>query len=137
MFGSYSVINVIVLLNLLIAMMSNSYAMIDVSKWWSTESILNTDDLNFRVSGTLGHGMEICSNQIMDELFWRRRNFAAAIQHFAVRQMGYAFLQEKNTKTNSTRIDYSEQYLSEYNYESIHNQMFYFPQFLASQGRPR
>ncbi|XP_063538152.1 transient-receptor-potential-like protein [Cydia strobilella] len=28
MFGSYSVINVIVLLNLLIAMMSNSYAMI-------------------------------------------------------------------------------------------------------------
>lgn len=32
MFGSYSVINVIVLLNLLIAMMSNSYAMIDVRK---------------------------------------------------------------------------------------------------------
>lgn len=31
MFGSYSVINVIVLLNLLIAMMSNSYAMIEVS----------------------------------------------------------------------------------------------------------
>lgn len=31
MFGSYSVINVIVLLNLLIAMMSNSYAEIDVS----------------------------------------------------------------------------------------------------------
>lgn len=30
MFGSYCVINVIVLLNLLIAMMSNSYAMIDV-----------------------------------------------------------------------------------------------------------
>ncbi|XP_052861869.1 transient-receptor-potential-like protein [Anopheles cruzii] len=30
MFGSYSVINVIVLLNLLIAMMSNSYAMIDL-----------------------------------------------------------------------------------------------------------
>lgn len=30
MFGSYSVINVIVLLNLLIAMMSNSYAMIEV-----------------------------------------------------------------------------------------------------------
>lgn len=31
MFGSYCVINVIVLLNLLIAMMSNSYAMIEVS----------------------------------------------------------------------------------------------------------
>lgn len=31
MFGSYSVINVIVLLNLLIAMMSNSYAIIDVN----------------------------------------------------------------------------------------------------------
>lgn len=31
MFGSYSVINVIVLLNLLIAMMSNSYAAIVVS----------------------------------------------------------------------------------------------------------
>lgn len=33
MFGSYSVINVIVLLNLLIAMMSNSYAIIEVSYW--------------------------------------------------------------------------------------------------------
>lgn len=33
MFGSYSVINVIVLLNLLIAMMSNSYAMIDVNRY--------------------------------------------------------------------------------------------------------
>ncbi|CAH2235503.1 jg27831 [Pararge aegeria aegeria] len=32
MFGSYSVINVIVLLNLLIAMMSNSYAIIDAQK---------------------------------------------------------------------------------------------------------
>lgn len=32
MFGSYSVINVIVLLNLLIAMMSNSYAVIEVIK---------------------------------------------------------------------------------------------------------
>lgn len=31
MFGSYSVINVIVLLNLLIAMMSNSYAVIEVN----------------------------------------------------------------------------------------------------------
>lgn len=31
MFGSYSVINIIVLLNLLIAMMSNTYAIIDVS----------------------------------------------------------------------------------------------------------
>lgn len=31
MFGSYSVINVIVLLNLLIAMMSNSYATIEVT----------------------------------------------------------------------------------------------------------
>jgi transient receptor potential cation channel subfamily C member 4 len=31
MFGSYSVINVIVLLNLLIAMMSNSYAALVVS----------------------------------------------------------------------------------------------------------
>lgn len=31
MFGSYSVINVIVLLNLLIAMMSNSYAVIEVT----------------------------------------------------------------------------------------------------------
>lgn len=31
MFGSYSVINVIVLLNLLIAMMSNSYAIIEVT----------------------------------------------------------------------------------------------------------
>lgn len=53
--------------------------------------------------------MEIRSNKIMDELFRRRRNFAAAIQYFAVRQMDHSFLQEENTKTNSTRIDYSEQ----------------------------
>lgn len=33
MFGSYSVINIIVLLNMLIAMMSNSYQIISVSKW--------------------------------------------------------------------------------------------------------
>lgn len=32
MFGSYSVINIIVLLNMLIAMMSNSYQIISVSK---------------------------------------------------------------------------------------------------------
>lgn len=31
MFGSYSVINIIVLLNLLIAMMSNSYTVIEVN----------------------------------------------------------------------------------------------------------
>lgn len=45
MFGSYSVINVIVLLNLLIAMMSNSYAMIDVSRQrgehhWTVASLM-------------------------------------------------------------------------------------------------
>ncbi|CAL1272759.1 unnamed protein product, partial [Larinioides sclopetarius] len=33
MFGSYSVINVVVLLNLLIAMMSNSYNVISVSSY--------------------------------------------------------------------------------------------------------
>lgn len=32
MFGSYSMINIIVLLNMLIAMMSNSYAAIAVSR---------------------------------------------------------------------------------------------------------
>lgn len=35
MFGSYSVINIIVLLNMLIAMMSNSYQIISVSKIWN------------------------------------------------------------------------------------------------------
>lgn len=39
MFGSYCVINVIVLLNLLIAMMSNSYAMIDVSEKYFANNI--------------------------------------------------------------------------------------------------
>lgn len=45
MFGSYSVINVIVLLNLLIAMMSNSYAMIDVRKAMKIDTKLAKKDL--------------------------------------------------------------------------------------------
>jgi len=40
MFGSYSVINVIVLLNLLIAMMSTSYAMIEVRISWRHQTPL-------------------------------------------------------------------------------------------------
>lgn len=46
MFGSYSVINVIVLLNLLIAMMSNSYAMIDVSFSLSLEHFFSSLQIN-------------------------------------------------------------------------------------------
>lgn len=66
MFGSYSVINVIVLLNLLIAMMSNSYAMIDVSFGYLSLSVL----VNFLafLAGALGHRVEVRPHQAVDEL---------------------------------------------------------------------
>lgn len=48
MFGSYCVINVIVLLNLLIAMMSNSYAMIDVGLFYFSFSF-HICNLHFRL----------------------------------------------------------------------------------------
>lgn len=47
MFGSYSVINVVVLLNLLIAMMSNSYQVISVSPFilTSTKKLVTQEKL--------------------------------------------------------------------------------------------
>lgn len=45
MFGSYSVINIIVLLNMLIAMMSNSYQIISVS--FKTNRLINAPYLQF------------------------------------------------------------------------------------------
>lgn len=60
MFGSYSVINVIVLLNLLIAMMSNSYAMIDVICHISDGANVNSQQ-NF-LAGTFRYRMEIRPN---------------------------------------------------------------------------
>lgn len=45
MFGSYSVINIIVLLNMLIAMMSNSYQIISVS--FKTDRLINALYLQF------------------------------------------------------------------------------------------
>lgn len=59
MFGSYSVINVIVLLNLLIAMMSNSYAMIEVTLYIFGCLWISDNPCRF-LSGTFWHGMEIC-----------------------------------------------------------------------------
>lgn len=64
MFGSYSVINVIVLLNLLIAMMSNSYATIDVIKFMSLRSILIEVNFNRNFSQCLtrsGNLLELSS----------------------------------------------------------------------------
>lgn len=71
MFGSYSVINVIVLLNLLIAMMSNSYAVIEV-RFQIEVAMRDVNDLvndGIDAAGTLGYRMEIRENKVMDELF--------------------------------------------------------------------
>lgn len=80
MFGSYSVINVIVLLNLLIAMMSNSYAMITVSDFnlvyhsahtcmqFLSSFQFDTIYLRYSFTGTFRYRMEIRPNKTMDEL---------------------------------------------------------------------
>lgn len=57
MFGSYSVINVIVLLNLLIAMMSNSYAMIDVS----TDAMRSHKTIFIHTNSLLAPSHNLCS----------------------------------------------------------------------------
>ena len=68
MFGTFSIINVVVLLNLLIAMMSNSYTLITVrtARYASLIHSMNNDLVD---EGALGHGMEVCPCEIMDELF--------------------------------------------------------------------
>lgn len=74
MFGSYSVINVIVLLNLLIAMMSNSYAMIDehsdtewkfarTKLWMSYFEESSTLPPPFNIFPTVKHFMRICGKK--------------------------------------------------------------------------
>ncbi|XP_053684232.1 transient-receptor-potential-like protein [Sabethes cyaneus] len=74
MFGSYSVINVIVLLNLLIAMMSNSYAMIDEHSdtewkfartrlWMSYFEESSTLPPPFNIFPTMKHLMRLCGKK--------------------------------------------------------------------------
>lgn len=60
-FGCYSVINIIVLLNMLIAMMSNSYQIISVSTHLMSEHSSNREHLMVDIVcvGTRRHGMEI------------------------------------------------------------------------------
>ncbi|XP_062564885.1 transient-receptor-potential-like protein [Armigeres subalbatus] len=74
MFGSYSVINVIVLLNLLIAMMSNSYAMIDEHSdtewkfartrlWMSYFEESSTLPPPFNIFPNMKHLMRLCGKK--------------------------------------------------------------------------
>ncbi|XP_055629755.1 transient-receptor-potential-like protein [Toxorhynchites rutilus septentrionalis] len=74
MFGSYSVINVIVLLNLLIAMMSNSYAMIDEHSdtewkfartrlWMSYFEESSTLPPPFNIFPSMKHLMRLCGKK--------------------------------------------------------------------------
>lgn len=96
MFGTYNVISLVVLLNMLIAMMNNSYQHIAVSgvaylfyrfaaliclavlckRFWLIAVLFL-----FCFSGSCRYRVEICKNEIMDELFWRGRNFAVSIQY--------------------------------------------------------
>ena len=65
MFGSYSLINIIVLLNMLIAMMSNSYAVIAVINFslWYRLLIIQTVAWNkcLHFTGKKRYRMEVCS----------------------------------------------------------------------------
>jgi hypothetical protein len=75
MFGSYSVINIIVLLNMLIAMMSNSYQIISVSVTLQK----NTFSLYLsQISGAIRRRVEVRSQQIVDQLLRGGRHRAAA-----------------------------------------------------------
>jgi Ion transport protein len=66
MFGSYSVINIIVLLNMLIAMMSNSYQIISVSAKLQRKTMFSLY-LSY-ISGAIRRRVEVCSQQIVDQL---------------------------------------------------------------------
>lgn len=79
MFGSYSVINVIVLLNLLIAMMSNSYAMIDVG----TEIVTAAPYKHYPLAGTFRHRMEIRKDQTVAQVFWGRGYSSSSLQYLS------------------------------------------------------
>lgn len=80
MFGTYNVISLVVLLNMLIAMMNNSYQHIAVSalaylfcsftKLICLGIHLQTVLINlFFFAGSCRYRVEICKNKIMDELF--------------------------------------------------------------------
>lgn len=79
MFGSYSVINVIVLLNLLIAMVRTAINQPVASELYPSfiaDVKLLRDDRTTR-----GHRVEVCSHQTVDVLLRRVGNIAAALQH--------------------------------------------------------
>lgn len=87
MFGTYNIISLVVLLNMLIAMMNNSYQHIAVSLIWfivAAHAVINfLCDISLYVffPGSCRYRMEICSNQIMDELFRRGGDFAVSVQY--------------------------------------------------------
>lgn len=78
MFGTYSVINIVVLMNLLIAMMNHSYQLISVSVLrFGVEYFLT----KLFFTGTRWYGVEVCAFKALDKLLWRRRDLSAPIQH--------------------------------------------------------
>lgn len=78
MFGSYSVINVIVLLNLLIAMVSSS---IIQSRAWNYANWFFSDVKLIRCDyRAIRHRVEVRTNQAVDVIFWRISDAAASIQ---------------------------------------------------------
>lgn len=94
MFGTYNIISLVVLLNMLIAMMNNSYQHIAVrdvhdfslrfltANFYIFFSFPDTFmNCLFFLSGSRWYGVEICKNKIVDELFWRRGDLTPSIQH--------------------------------------------------------
>lgn len=75
MFGTYNIISLVVLLNMLIAMMNNSYQHIAVSTDYTAiyKVTMQTQKLFFRstlilISGSRRHRVEVCKNKVVDEL---------------------------------------------------------------------
>lgn len=82
-FATYSVINVTIMLNLLIAMMSNSYSVIEVLRFQLRLSNLNSSTSNNKCAvqtGPVGCRMEVFQVQAVAELFRGNANTPFALQ---------------------------------------------------------
>lgn len=92
MFGTYNIISLVVLLNMLIAMMNNSYQHIAVStdQTYYRHDMCGVYDacvvqcVSFAlisVAGSRRHRVEVCPDKAVDELLWRRGHSAGSVQH--------------------------------------------------------
>lgn len=85
MFGTYNVISLVVLLNMLIAMMNNSYQLIAVSHLANLQNRRNPTNPSSATrpptTGPRRHRVEVRSHQAVDELLRRGWDAASPVQH--------------------------------------------------------